>query len=809
MCKGHIAKAANRTRRTAKPIVASARCRLQTWLPAIALACLPGSMALASGRLIYTWPEHSHGCTGTLQACIDAAEPDSIVEIRGGFQSASGEARHTYNEIRESLTINKPLLVQPEPGIDAVFAAGHTITAQMNQSAYFNELSLSGFTMVRGTIRITDAGSDAAPLTYTLRNLRFLGAAQGTGSAIQVIRQRPAAVGSLGSTFYITSNTIDFQNDNGRLGGIFIGQGSGEAGQVANAINALWVSGNQIIRRKSDGIDSSGINVIVGPSQPAGSLGIRIHGNIVRGPFMRPIAVWANGYAGPAALPLRVFNNMIVGQGQANANYAIDIANTDSQLDYRLVNNTVVYNQMGAIRIVNSISGPAGTTGALYNNLVADNSAGVALLGIPHVPASTHNFFFRTGSHNGYVPAETDITSLEDPLLASDSFAAPSAERTDSGPRSPVVNAGNNEPILELTEFDLTGEKRVVEGTVDIGAVEATFDHAAIVTANVPDPVPNTLAIDPWVAPAVLRGQEYAIVTPIDTGLAGAAEPFGVYREIGSSPVQWKIFHQRHPSNGTSAPMAVGERYSVLIPWSNDQTMDSGTGKYGFRHTARCASCTGAPYSNLDQDRVSPLPNLLHNERNAIAIATPRYENPDGTTGYHYRRIGLEYARYDADGSTPATWFVVNQDNQPLPASGTESRSFNVVVAAPGSPNAFKVSASYGLLQSVPISHPLLNDNPCAAPAVGLNNSLFPSDTITPPLLPTPPSHPFFLTDTAYALRYVPAAVYGAAGHWHIVVPGGGVFAATTGFNVIVDGGQAHRCLGDLAPIDVFQHGFE
>jgi len=120
-------------------------------------------------------------------------------------------------------------------------------------------------------------------------------------------------------------------------------------------------------------------------------------------------------------------------------------------------------------------------------------------------------------------------------------------------------------------------------------------------------------------------------------------------------------------------------------------------------------------------------------------------------------------------------------------------RRFNIVIAPALSENALRIVASAAATE-IPLSHPLLDDNGCAAPIVGRVD------------IPGAP----LVTDTVpFSLDYR-AGLAGAPGRWFIVAEpaGSAAFPAGAGFNVIVDGAEASGCRA-TAIDTIFENGFE
>jgi hypothetical protein len=127
-------------------------------------------------------------------------------------------------------------------------------------------------------------------------------------------------------------------------------------------------------------------------------------------------------------------------------------------------NNTIVWNQETTVGSI--------TQGAILcdmtNALIANNIVAFGTTGIDGVPgmAVSNNCVFGNYSYNYRDfpdPTGSNGNISVDPQLASNPFSP-------LLPTSPCINAGNNSCVRDGT--DLYGNPRIVDGTVDIGAVE-------------------------------------------------------------------------------------------------------------------------------------------------------------------------------------------------------------------------------------------------------------------------------------------------------------------------------------------------
>lgn len=127
-----------------------------------------------------------------------------------------------------------------------------------------------------------------------------------------------------------------------------------------------------------------------------------------------------------------------------------------------------IYTTSNSVLITNSIV--AGNTSSPNNDLQADSSLGITFQGVNFIGKTTDILTFRP---------ETDLTFADGQTLAD--LLVPTL--TNNGgptrthalvPGSPVLNAGNNALIPSGVTTDQRGYPRVLDGTVDIGAVEFT-----------------------------------------------------------------------------------------------------------------------------------------------------------------------------------------------------------------------------------------------------------------------------------------------------------------------------------------------
>lgn len=444
---------------------------------------------------------------------------------------------------------------------------------------------------------------------------------------------------------------------------------------------------------------------------------------------------------GSAPNTLSIHDNLVTGQasipGSTEAALRIGTTNTD----VRIVNNTLVRNLSG-LRI--GFRDGNGSFGRVANNIVAFNAAAGLEIDPRHtLIANSHNLVFGNASDEYVAGAGT--------IGLDPQFAGQFDYRLRQS--SPARDAGNTADVATLfgAAFDGDGERRVANGAVDIGAFEWIGDKSVRHVATAVNTSDNTTLLEGL---GNLGTAENIVLSPL-RGAATTAElqeTLGVFQQNAAGLGHYLAFHE-----DTNVAFSPGRRVHAYLPVR---------GATGFLHTSTPAGVVDS-YSRISHPELDSKPG-------AIAIVTHHW-NPGGGAGtYHDHRLGLDYAA--------PNWFVGNQDADTM----LSARSFNLVVAPFGSPNAFVHATGAGARAELRLEHPLLDDNECATPQVGRSGSV--------------------RNDTAFSLDYRSGGG-GAPGHWFIVAEGGGAptFPANSAFNVIVPGAQANTCR--VGPL--FRDGFD
>jgi hypothetical protein len=442
-----------------------------------------------------------------------------------------------------------------------------------------------------------------------------------------------------------------------------------------------------------------------------------------------------------AGSTLRAENNLVVGTSGEQFALAMNVPGGTGVI----VNNSLLQGQRGLSAGGLGITQPASLRVA--NNLIAWQSVSGVLLEASNT-INANNLVFATAGGNwtpgpGTLNVDPQVESMEYPRLRSS---------------SPAIDAGSAADASGLS-FDVDGERRVALGPIDIGAFEANGEGAAVITATAQTVFFNEAYVQPF--PIQLLEADRLAVSAQRTlpATPASAQHLGVYRNPQSAS-GWSLFHQDSNVN-----MGVGQRFHVIAPVAS---------KTGFSHLTSAANSSGA----LSRIEHASLNGLSF----AIAIALHRWEG-----AYHDVPIGLAWT--SAGGGR---WQLRNEDGSAMPAN----LNFNLMVAPLLSPNALQLSPGGQSVRELRIEHPLLDDNPCAAPVIGRVDD--PLDGLT---VNNPQRH---------SLEYRAASGPGAPGRWFIVAEGSGtpVFPPNVAFNLIVDGAQAERC---RAPREerIFRNGFE
>lgn len=702
-------------------------------LAALILSLVVGPVSAAT----WIWPDlvFSGPCSGTLQACINnAGNGDSI--LIGGDSIVSPDR---YTGITGDLFIGKALHLSAMPGIDAVFEGG-TIVIH-TPAALVGDVTLSGLVVRNGRVEAREYGSSSA--TITLERLLISNPLLGY-CAINLATTLDTIAAQ--THFIVRDNRIVFPGVQPHIAGTngicVYGHADGFRADI---------SGNDI-RSPMRGI----VGMIIGGGTTAPGNVVHVSRNRVHLDG-NSIGLWIQNNNPGASNAMTISNNIVTGAA-GNLNEAAGaILVSDYAAEVNLVNNSLIRGGTGIY--FNALGNPDLLIARAANNLIAHQTT-AALRCNGAVLANDHNVLHDvTTNVVGSCGALGPGTLSSDPQIESDAYPRPTVSS------SPLVDAGDDSALPAFTLFDADGEKRQ-QGPVDIGAIEFSYDGTRIHDTTASNSFGNESALDLDDYPFPLFTTDRLVVTPlrVAAGISAGSANLGVYQS-NTFARRWAIFNQ------DLSTLPAGRRFAVLLPW------DSRT---AVLHTVAAGNIPGSATAETEIDHAS-----LNNQAAAIAVVTPNWNpanTPSGT--YHDHPITLVYR-----GNR---WRIRNDDAASM--NSAVGASFNLAVAPLFSPNAFMAELGSSGANEIALSHPLLDDNPCAAPVASRRVKIG-DGSLT-------------LNSTPFALEYREPINANDVGRWYIVKEDALGFSPHNAFNVIVDGAQANRCRAPK-PDALFANGFE
>lgn len=701
--------------------------------PILALAAAPASATT------WIWPDliFSGPCAGTLQACVANADNGDTILI-GGDNLAVPDR---YTGIAGDLSITKALTLAPMDGIDAVFEGGSIFV--VTPPGVVGDVSLRGLVLRGGRIDATVGASTTA--TITVDRVRMPKAPDGH-CAIRL------ATG--GDTIdpmprlSITNTRVDYP----------------ASGHYASVNNALCIYGfahsyradvvNNVVQSSEGGVTGA-IGITGGSDMPPAIVNVS-RNRVFQNGDIDNVGIFLQHNNPAATQTVTIANNVVVGSGGAPGSEYAGITVKQHAADLSVVNNTVVSGGTGIH--TSALGDPLFFMGRIANNLIVDQAYFGLRMSAAAVP-NDHNLLYGVGGNvlgpGGALGAGT-LTA--DPLIENPQYPRPTAG-------SPAVDAGDDGALPALSPFDADGEKRQ-QGVVDIGAIEFSYDGTRIHDANASNTFGNDTQLDADDYPFPLFATDRLVVSPLRVaeGVSAGSAHLGVYQSDVFAR-RWAIFHQ------DLSPIPVGRRYAVLLPWD---------ARTPVVHTVAAGNIPSGATAETEIDHPS-----LNHQAAAIAVVTPNWNPANTPSGvYHDHPITLVYR-----GSR---WRIRNDDAASM--NSAIGASFNLAVAPLFSPNAFMAElGSFGAME-IPLAHPLLDDNPCAAPIASRRVKLGDAGLT--------------LNVTPFAIEYRAPINANDIGRWYVVAEDALGFSPNNAFNVIVDGSQANRCLAPKRSA-VFADGFE
>lgn len=733
-------------------------------------------------------PSCDGSATGTLQDCLNtlvsgAADQGLVSVVIVGSVENPG-LRVIDQNIVLNLSRQVSLSLEAAKGVDAVFTRNHSVqiaTQGSIPSGSVVSVALKGLTLNHGSLSLVHAITGAGDVAYTVERLRIDSVPN--GSCGIALRGEPD---SAASSFDVRDNVVQSVAAAGEPGsrGICL-SGNQQSRQTVtierNRIESL--TGGFVA-----GIDLSGSPGSVNPAYLSIRGEVRLLNNQVRGGGRVGSAIRFLQIPTAGSVSTQVCNNVITGWaahasaiGDPTQSAGIQMSIYDGLA--LLMHNTIVDGGNGISLVhstIDSMTRPL--LGSVTNNLIGyQTHAGMSLgVGEGDDISGANNLLFQTAANR--FPDSIRNTLTSNPQLHSHIYPKPLRG-------SPAINAGASLPIFTSTgNFDADGEFRYVSrdgsfdiGAVDIGAYEFNGDQAwqQGAEAHLLDGPLLTLA-----PPAFLPHSSRIVGNLHVQGNARDAhnqQILGTFNALSPPGANFKLFFEDQ-----STPIPPGQRFNLIA--STD---------YPSKPSVYCISSRVPPVV-IGTRVCNNLFGLHTNSDRAITVALHRFDTIDGiSTVAHNRPIGLSYLPAMAD------WFVTNEDAPP--ALMPDGLVFNITAVHEGSPNGFSAQATDVESAQIRLDHPLLDNNPCAAPVAGFAwiDGEFPAASLN--------------AGTALALHYR-TGTEGAPGHWYAVATrsNSALSSSATAFvpyqkiNVILDGAQANRCrLGQDLSDELFRNGFE
>ncbi len=561
-------------------------------------------LAPAAQAAIRDWPG-SPGCTGTLQACIDAATDGDRIRIA---QDAA---------IDENLMLaDRSLTLGAAPGFVAQFVPGRWIEVTGSAAAGDLTVTLEQMRLAGGHVLVRYDGSGTGHFT-----LRSLNVDAGSGDpGIRVEAGNGSSVDALvydnrvqGLPAHVNAGLLEVATDGGHL-----------------VVRAYY---NHVTSSAPAAVDGAGIYVDVGEG---GSGEVKLFANTVRGGFFRG-GIWVSEglfATAPSTFSALAYNNVVVGTGTGDlGGTCIGFITSSGTIHAQAINNTATRCHWGL-----AMSRWSGSTGGVIDGPVVNNLIVADLAFGLHSEVTggvTNDYNLVNGSPNGVVLGPRSITSparlVSDglPRLAAGSPAMEAADPTTLG-LGLLFNG------LPTTDADgLRRYKDMGSDLPDIGAYEFG-DTSLVHRADASNISSNwTVLHDP-----ALDGNTGANV--FATPNFGADGPAGVEfnRPFGAwyPTPYWALFDEE------VAPMAEGARFNVFAP---------APGSGSLRHTTSASTVSGWT-SQLAGAGLDGLPD-------EIVLALPNWQ---AGSLYYPHPLGVFYFGIGGSG----TWLVANLDQtDPMP----------------------------------------------------------------------------------------------------------------------------------------------
>jgi hypothetical protein len=616
----------------------------------LALTLFCGNAIAAS----LNWP--SAACSGTLQACINAAAAGDEIQIV------------TQATIIEDLIINKSVRLFAR-GTAARFGVGNNITVNAFNNS--DAITLENLWLT-GTIRGSfGSGNTAHTQSITLNALRIETPAA-NGQSVLITRLLGA---TSSGTVTISRSTISSQA--AALAAIEVGSSTSAGNVLVNVFN------NQVTSV------FDGIYISLGAGRT----------NILSNRIGRALQ--------PSVTATPMFGILVEGRGDTSATPIVQIARNVSfnyaigaksiaitaPLDTRILNNTFARNTTRGIELQRATATPPTHIGRVANNLVTSASCGLSFGGSTPAVTATADYNFYQAPTSTCLGASAGLNDR----TGNPQFFGGFDFRTRA--TSPNVDVGNNadQPAFLGPTPDFDSRNGRVNGTVDMGAhefsIDTSFEHvstAANTLGNISEiNLPPFLLFASDVLQLGQFGRDIDTTPVLPSNLSAH---LGLWFNPTASVNVWNVFNQN-----SAEALAAQRRFFVLVNENSNSNL---------LHESSAAN-TLFNVTTLDHP-------ALNGQSTAIPIVTQRWDpDGDGDGTYNNSAIGIWY---DTSVS-PARWKVFNQAPSagvaPNLAIGT---AFNVMIPnlfALGA-HAFRTDPLAVPVTVLNLDNPLLNNTACA-----------------------------------------------------------------------------------------------
>ncbi|SDD67258.1 DUF7452 domain-containing protein [Aquimonas voraii] len=570
------------------------------------LTVLLGGLPVAhAGSFVLTWPG-SGACAGSLQACVDSAPADAILDLVPGVA------------IDENISIGRSLTLRGRSASRVQFADGRRITASSSGSADL-VLRLQDFGMQNGRIQVNHASSGRAQIEVSGLRMRASLATAHSGIIVDL--------GSSASTevheVRVVNNDLELVAPSLFDAGVQLSLfGSGRRARIE-------VSHNRI----RAGAQGQGQGVFVDIAGGADA-DVIAHANEIQGLFARALRISEGRFSSTAStIRADVVSNALVGGGNFTGG-GLDVVTNNGSIELEAINNTIVF---GSGLVLSHWGGSGGTpvgqvTGGIFNNLIANTR-----FGLQNTPSAggnataDWNLKWQNNPAGAHTPGANDLSV--DPQLRS--MLAPRLSAT-----SPARDAGNGFALLRVPasvqSHDADGLRRFVNA-VDIGAFE--FGHRALQRRKTTSAAsPQFPLID---AELDLDSSRRIFLT----------RNFGAGPVTNNAPVGVSFFDQWFITNLGGQNMAQGVAFNLFAP--------IGTSTNGvFQHLAS-GSNTLDGSSLIDWSPINGQPERIVLATQATPFGTPFHPGPV-VLSY----VGSRWNLVTADGSNLVTntrWNLYSQ----------------------------------------------------------------------------------------------------------------------------------------------------